>query len=423
MSERFDVLVQGITQKEALSLLFAKSSSVARPSDRYFAATRLGLATCDQTLNALIRATYELSKDELFDRITRRKAIEALGRRKDVRAIPALFDVLKCTDSEAVINAISSLIRIGWTPDEHEEKWLFLLLDRGGTLSRSVIQAYARLGIKNQKSREKISNLCHHESVLVSGAARACLTRLYAEKSLMDPLVLQLTDLMASKRRSAVIDIGDSLDSSLLSSLVRAPVSLSLRAKSFFQILDGNPLNVKQTNQVLLKRLLLDNPLLLDLKSEWHCEVDAAEIEKNLSHPDEARQYGAAASLMAIDRDLCLEIVSRLHERLWSDYVTHYYLTCIIGLRQLSEKSDLVRSALSESTPQYAKSRIAAAWASVELQLDDQLQLLYELSNNAQWVPLRWSCQQAFAELIERQQTSSALNKLLGDVDFGLAEA
>ena len=113
MAERFDVLVQGITQEDALSLLFAKTDSVARPSDRYFAATRLGLATCDQTLDALIRATYDLKIDELFDRITRRKAIEALGRRKDKRAIPALFDVLKCSDTEAVINAVLSLIRIG----------------------------------------------------------------------------------------------------------------------------------------------------------------------------------------------------------------------------------------------------------------------------------------------------------------------
>ena len=124
MAERFDVLVQGITQDDALSLLFAKTDSVARPSDRYFAATRLGLASCDQTLDALIRATYELTTDELFDRITRRKAVEALGRRKDSRAIPALFDVLKCTDTEAVINAIQSLIRIGWVPDDAEERQL-----------------------------------------------------------------------------------------------------------------------------------------------------------------------------------------------------------------------------------------------------------------------------------------------------------
>ena len=104
MAERFDVLVEGISEAEALSLLFAKTADVPRPSDRYFAATRLGLCSSGATLDALIRATYELKIDELFDRITRRKAIEALGRRKDVKAVPALVDVLGCTDSEAVIS-------------------------------------------------------------------------------------------------------------------------------------------------------------------------------------------------------------------------------------------------------------------------------------------------------------------------------
>jgi len=93
-----------------------------------------------------------------------------------------------------------------------------------------------------------------------------------------------------------------------------------------------------------------------------------------------------------------------MQERLWSDYVTHYYLSCLVGLRQFSEKSDLVRLALAETTPQYTKSRIAAAWACAELQLDDQMQLLYELSSTAPWVPLRWASQQALGRLIENQQ-------------------
>ena len=128
------------------------------------------------------------------------------------------------------------------------------------------------------------------------------------------------------------------------------------------------------------------------------------EIERNLSHRDEARQYGAALSLMTIDSQSCLEIVDSMQERLWSDYVTHYYLTCIIGLRRFHQKSDLVRAALSETTPQYTKSRIAAAWACLELELFDQMELIYELSNSAFWRPLRWTCQQVMARLVEKQQ-------------------
>ena len=404
MAERFDVLVQGISKSDALDLLFAKTDSVERPADRYFAATRLGLCDCDETLDALIRATTDLKVDELFDRITRRKAVEALGRRKHVKAIPALVEVLRCTDTEAVINALSALIRIGWSPNEEEERHLLSLLDGEVTQARAVIQLFTRLRIQSAHSKNRIGGLCDHESLLVSGAARAYMTSLYGECDLMKPLVASLTDLVAGKRRSAVIDIGDSGDESLLPVLVRAPVSMSLRAKSFLQIVDGNQSLSKPQNQALFEQLLRDDPLLLDIRPEWECGSDPDEIERNLSHRDEARQYGAAASLMRIDRSECLAVIESMQERLWSDYVTHYYLSCLVGLRKFSEKSDLVRSALAETTPQYTKSRIAAAWACVELQLDDQMDLLYELSSSAPWVPLRWTCQQALARLIETQQ-------------------
>tara|TARA_B100000482_G_scaffold77467_1_gene54956 strand:- start:74 stop:1303 length:1230 start_codon:yes stop_codon:yes gene_type:complete len=404
MAERFDVLVQGISKSDALHLLFAKTDSVERPSDRYFAATRLGLCDCDETLDALIRATTDLKVDELFDRITRRKAVEALGRRKDVKAIPALVEVLRCTDTEAVINSLSALIRIGWSPNEEEESHLLNLLDGEVTQARAVIQLFTRLRIQSAQAKNRIGGLCDHESLLVSGASRAYMALLYGEVDLMKPLVACLTDLVAGKRRSAVIDIGDSGDESLLPVLVRAPVSMSLRAKSFLQIVDGNQSLSKPENQVLFEQLLRDDPLLLDIRSEWECGSDPEEIEQNLSHRDEARQYGAAASLMRIDRSECLAVIESMQERLWSDYVTHYYLSCLVGLRKFSEKSDLVRSALAETTPQYTKSRIAAAWACVELQLDDQMDLLYELSSSAPWVPLRWTCQQALARLIETQQ-------------------
>ena len=94
MAERFDVLVEGMSENDALTLLLEKTSNVQRPADRYFAATRLGLSQTEESLNVLLQATNNLSIDELYDRITRRKSIEALGRRKDKRAIPTLVKVI-----------------------------------------------------------------------------------------------------------------------------------------------------------------------------------------------------------------------------------------------------------------------------------------------------------------------------------------
>jgi len=94
MAERFDILVQGMSESDASALLLENTLNVQRPADRYFAATRLGLSNTEESLNLLLHAVDKLSIDELYDRITRRKSIEALGRRKDLRAIPTLVGAL-----------------------------------------------------------------------------------------------------------------------------------------------------------------------------------------------------------------------------------------------------------------------------------------------------------------------------------------
>ena len=92
-------------------MLFAKAS-IDRNGSIFL--QRLGMSTCEQTLNACSCHLW-LKTDELFDRITRRKVIEAWGEEK---IKPCTLMVLTCMDTEAVINAILALIRIGWVPDQ-----------------------------------------------------------------------------------------------------------------------------------------------------------------------------------------------------------------------------------------------------------------------------------------------------------------
>ena len=81
MAERFDNLVEGLTEDRAMSVILADPETLDRPVDKYMAATRLGASDTEESLDVLIKAA-ELSPEHLFDRITRRKAIDALGRRK-----------------------------------------------------------------------------------------------------------------------------------------------------------------------------------------------------------------------------------------------------------------------------------------------------------------------------------------------------
>ena len=94
-----------------------------------------------------------------------------------------------------------------------------------------------------------------------------------------------------------------------------------------------------------------------------------------------------------------LETIDHIHSRLWSDYGANYLLTSVIGLQKLHERSDLVRTALAETLPQYAKSRVAAAWACMTLGLSDQVNLLVEIHREATWLPLKWSCSQVLKQL------------------------
>ena len=103
--------------------------------------------------------------------------------------------------------------------------------------------------------------------------------------------------------------------------------------------------------------------------------------------------------MMAMPIHEKIELIDEIKEKLWSDYVTHYYLTVIVGLQGLRGRSELLRQALAETIPQFTKSRIAAAWGCLSHGLADQKPLLTELSETAYWVPLKWSCPQVLKKL------------------------
>lgn len=397
MPERFDNLVEGLTEERAISVILADPDSLERPVDKYMAATRLGASDSEQSLNTLIEAA-QLSPDNLFDRITRRKALDALGRRRHPKALPVLFAALSCSDESAVINAVDSITKISSELDTEQKKQLLQALGGEDIQKRAVIQAHTRLGIEG--ADHAIKPFDEDPNPLVAGAARAYGAKVHGRTAALDPLVPQLVDPIAGRRRSAVIDLGDAGDVSRLESLVTAPVSMSLRARSAFQLVDpGKTCDVPEEYEALITQLLQDNPQNLKLRTEWVCDVNADEIENNLQHRDEARQYGGAASLMSMGEEEKLALIDRIKDKLWSDYVTHYYLTAVVSLQKIDTRSELVRLALAETIPQYTKSRIAAAWGCLAMGLNDQAELLEQLAIQAQWIPLKWTCMQVLQKL------------------------
>ena len=396
MAERFDVLFEGLSEESSLKILLSDPRDLPNPVDKYMAATRLAACSSEESLQGLISAV-DLDPEDLFNRITRRKAIEALGRRKDVQALDCLFKALEFDDEPSVINAADSITQISAPLTERQCDSLLRALKGSDPQRRSVIQAHTRLGL--QSGTPFIQTLIHDENPLISGAARAFCARVEGDLDQLKPLIPQLNDLQAGRRRSAVIDLGDAGDVTMLDYLIKSAVSMPLRAKSAFQLVDpGKKAEVPEEHISTITSLLQDDPRSLSLRDEWLSNQDPIEIENNLQHRDEGKQYGAALSLLKMTRPQQIEIIDGIRSRLWSDYGANYLLTSLIGLGSIGEREELIKTSLAETLPQYAKSRVAAAWGCLRLDLKDQLGLLKSISTSSKWVPLKWSCSQVLKQ-------------------------
>ena len=396
MSERFDTLFAGMSEEIAIKTLGTDPSELSNPGLKYLAATRLGACTSLDSLEQLITAASKDS-DNLYERITRRKALDALGRRKNPLALPTLLSALSLDDEPCVVNAADAIARIGSELDPSAQTLLLNALEGPDNQRRAVIQAFTRLRLADRN--DAIQQCQQDDNPLVAGAARAHAVRVSQQIDALDPLISQLRDINPGRRRAAVIDLGDAGRMEALPALSRCPVSMPLRAKSAFQIAVRQDDGVDSAAIPWLEQLLQDDPRALDLDNVPRTDAEPDSVRDGLQHRDEARQYAAAVALLGMAPAPQLSLIDALQRDLGSDYGVHYLLASCTGLLGLHERSQLVREAMAETAPQYAKSRVAAAWSCLRLGLHDQSQTIAELSQSSAWQPLRWSCQQVLKQL------------------------
>ena len=396
MSERFDTLFAGMSEEIAIKTLGTDPSELSNPGLKYLAATRLGACTSLDSLEQLITAASKDS-DNLYERITRRKALDALGRRKNPLALPTLLNALSLDDEPCVVNAADAIARIGSELDPSAQSLLLNALEGPDNQRRAVIQAFTRLRLADRN--DAIQHCQQDDNPLVAGAARAHAVRVSQQIDALDPLISQLRDINPGRRRAAVIDLGDAGRMEALPALSRCPVSMPLRAKSAFQIAVHQDDGMDSAAIPWLEQLLQDDPRALDLDNVPGTDAEPDSVRDGLQHRDEARQYAAAVALLGMAPAPQLSLIDALQRDLGSDYGVHYLLASCTGLLGLHERSQLVREAMAETAPQYAKSRVAAAWSCLRLGLHDQSQTIAELSQSSAWQPLRWSCQQVLKQL------------------------
>ena len=144
-SQRFDTLFSWMDEQQAIRLLSQNISTLDNPGIKYIAATRLGACSSRDSLDALVLAATG-DRENIFDSITRRKSIEALGRRRDLSTLPTIYDAMSSSDEQTIVNAIDTLINFGVPLDSQFKLSLLKIIQDGSdVLKRVAIQCSSRL--------------------------------------------------------------------------------------------------------------------------------------------------------------------------------------------------------------------------------------------------------------------------------------
>ncbi|MXW39956.1 MAG: HEAT repeat domain-containing protein [Synechococcus sp. SB0668_bin_15] len=412
MAERFDSLFGWLDEQEAIRVLHSNAATLPNPGLQYVAATRLGAASSPESLNALLAAAAWRGPG-INERLTRRKALEALGRRPDPRSVARAVEALSSSDAGAVVSAANSLSRLraaGQTMDPGQlTDALVGALHGPGTQQRAVIQCLTRLELHGAKAA--VEGCINHPDRLLDGAARACLVRQGGPATLLQPVLSRLQDPEAGQRRTAVIDLGLAAQPEHLAAVVRTPTSMPLRALTAFSLARRALANghAPATVAALLDELCHDDPRRLRLIGQPQpTENTPAGWIQLLLQRDENCQYAAAAGILQQPGASQAVILEHLHRHHHSDYGGHYMLMRLVGLGGHHGRSGWLKQGLAQTAPQYRKSRIAAAVAMGELALTDQQDALQALQDS-QEEQLRWAAAMALALLQGQAQASLAL--------------
>ena len=393
-SQRFDTLFSWMDEQQAIRLLSQNISTLDNPGIKYIASTRLGACSSRDSLDALVLAATG-DRENIFDSITRRKSIEALGRRRDLSTLPTIYDAISSTDEQTIVNAVDTLINFGVPLDSQFKSSLLKIIQDGtDVLKRVAIQCFSRLEM--QDSNGIISKQQSNPNILVNGASIAYSIRVEGDKSKLQILADHLENTNVIYRRSSVIDIGDAGEPSLLSNIAKVAVSMPLRAKSAFKI---TPKIKTESQRSLINQMLQDDSRHLSFTQSVDVPVDLKEVCDLLRHRDEERQYSGAKTLFTWPVAGLTEAINSIWENHGSDYGVHYQVNCLISQLGLTELSFITKESLSEPAPQYAKSKIAATWGCLNLGLSECRSEIENIFMMSSWEPLRWTCAEVLRKL------------------------
>ena len=410
MDKRF-ANIFGLTEDQCITLLDTPPEQAEDESERYIAASQLANYPSDASIDALIRAV-NITYDSLDNRITRRKSVETLGKLKAVRSLDAIRPCLSDDDRYTVESAVWAIGEIGTKDDEILEE-IAQLLEKPDQTYRVIIHTLVKLDYA--ASVDRVRRFMDAEDEPTASAAIATVCRFARDFSQIDRVVAFLQSDSVNARRACLEDLINSQYYPAIPAIARCPISLMFRLRAVRTLAESGMAAGEVTLEDVLpvvEQILWDHPNDLELVHEYDQPPSLEFLVQELYQTDFGRTYLATQTFIEQQLDNAPAALFATYEaEAHNDYGAHYHVMKLMGWLKHEPAYGLLLEALDNTSPQFMKSRAAAALALGELGDSRALEPLQASAQSKIWM-LQYASLMALEKLGDYSQ-----HKLLLEAD------
>ncbi len=399
MDNRFSNIFN-LTEDQAIALLKKPLGTEDGTSERYVGAAHLVNFPSQRSIEALIEAVEDRDPS-LENRIARRKAVESLGRLKAIDALPTLKSCLTDEDVLTVENAVWSIGEIG-TEDKSILEAIVRLLTKPNQTYRTIIHTLANFDY--QPAIALIKPFIYHDDESVRSAAIASFARLRRDNSQMGLVVDFLQSGNINARRGCIQDLIDTEYYPAISAIAKAPISIAFRLRGI-RLLAAKGIGAEKITfaeiESSLDRIIRDRPQDIEMVHEYDQEPPLEFLIGELYHTDFGRCYLAGKTLIETYPEVAPEALLQTYaEEAHNDYGAHFHVVKLLGLLKHKPSYELMIEALHNTSPQFQKSRAAAAIALGNINATSAIPVLKETLTTPIF-DLKYACLLALEQLGE----------------------
>ncbi len=397
MDNRFSNIFN-LTEDQAIALLKKPLNTEDGTSERYVGAAHLINFPTPRSIQALVEA-IEDRDPALENRIARRKAVESLGRLKAGTTLPTITSCLDDADVLTVENAVWAIGEIG-TEDRSILEAIAQLLTKPNQTYRVILHTLAKFNYL--PAIDRIKPFTSNDDQPTASAAIATLARLTNDYSQMDRVVEFLQHDNINARRACIQDLIDTEYYQAIPAIAKAPISVAFRLRGIRLLAAAGIAAGKITFAEIepsLDRVIRDRPQDIEMVHEYDRPPSIEFLIRELYHTDFGRCYLAGKTLLEVyPQQAPQALLQTYQEEAHNDYGAHFHVVKLLGLLNYQPGYELIVEALHNTSPQFQKSRAAAAIALANLRATQAIPLLKETLNTPIF-ELKYACLLALEQL------------------------